>query len=97
MYYAMSCNVLLPMCMLKLWRRKTGCCVIPVYLITCRLQLYGRCISTNLPSRCLKSVPMLSGTKHRGLKPGQRKELMASAKEEAQNLQKGIKKAIKST
>jgi len=40
---------------------------------------------------------MLSGTKHRGLKPGQRKELMASAKEEAQNLQKGIKKAIKST
>ena len=42
-------------------------------------------------------IPMLSGTKHRGLKPGQRKELMASAKEEAQNLQKGIKKAVKST
>ncbi|DBA73153.1 hypothetical protein WJX79_001362 [Trebouxia sp. C0005] len=38
----------------------------------------------------------MTGTKHRGLKPGQRKELLASAKEEAQNLQKGIKKAVKS-
>lgn len=96
-YYAMSYNVLLPMCMLKLWRRKTGCCVIAIHLITCRLQLYGCCISTNLPSRCVKSISVSAGTKHRGLKPGQRKELMASAKEEAQNLQKGIKKAIKST
>ena len=37
-----------------------------------------------------------SGTKHRGLKPGQRKELLASAKEKANELQKGVKDAVKS-
>ena len=36
-----------------------------------------------------------TGTKHRGLKPGQRKELMAAAKEEARKTQQGIKKAVK--
>ena len=35
------------------------------------------------------------GTKHRGLKPGQRKELLAAAKENAQKVQQGIKKAVK--
>ena len=36
-----------------------------------------------------------SGTKHRGLKPGQRKELMAAAKDNAQKAQQGVKKAVK--
>ena len=36
-----------------------------------------------------------TGTKHRGLKPGQRKELMAAAREEAKKAQEGIKKAVK--
>ena len=40
-------------------------------------------------------VPVNSGTKHRGLKPGQRKELMAAAKDKAQQAQQGIKKAVK--
>lgn len=40
-------------------------------------------------------TPVNSGTKHRGLKPGQRKELMAAAKEKAQEAQQGIKKAVK--
>ncbi|KAL3157646.1 hypothetical protein ABBQ32_012091 [Trebouxia sp. C0010 RCD-2024] len=37
----------------------------------------------------------MTGTKHRGLKPGQRKELLAAAKENAQKAQQGIKKAVK--
>lgn len=41
------------------------------------------------------SCMQLSGTKHRGLKPGQRKELLAAAKESAQKAQQGIKKAVK--
>lgn len=45
---------------------------------------------------CAKFVDCNSGTKHRGLKPGQRKELMASAKEAAQKATKGIKEAVKS-
>lgn len=40
-------------------------------------------------------VPVKSGTKHRGLKPGQRKELMAAAKDNAQKAQQGVKKAVK--
>ena len=36
--------------------------------------------------------PVNSGTKHRGLKPGQRKEIMAAAKDSAQKAQQGVKK-----
>ena len=47
---------------------------------------------------CWRLVPPNSGTKHRGLKPGQRKELMAAAKDSAQKgikeAQQGIKKAV---
>ena len=36
-----------------------------------------------------------AGTKHRGLKPGQRKDLMASAREEADKAVQAAKKATK--
>lgn len=49
-----------------------------------------------LPSPCMTLMTGCSGTKHRGLKPGQRKELLASAKEKANELQKGVKDAVKS-
>ena len=38
----------------------------------------------------------IAGTKHRGLKPGQRKELMANAKAQAQKAAQGVKEAVKS-
>ena len=48
------------------------------------------------PQQCMTPTTDRSGTKHRGLKPGQRKELLASAKEKANELQKGVKDAVKS-
>ena len=40
-------------------------------------------------------LPPSAGTKHRGLKPAQRKELLASAREEANKAVEAAKKVVK--